>query len=222
MFGLNDEDKNQPAGQDNSTAVPAVAGSLDPSQTVAPGASNGPILPVAPVVAPTEPPSSTNPLFEPSAPDPAMEAVPAPVMPQVSSDPPLADAVMPEDPFVSGDPPAPPDIKKKKKKTDDDFDPLASGAVQPPLADDGAKESLVKLKQQALQSLAPLVDKLDQTPEEKFKTTMMLIQASDNADLVPEAYEAANQITDEKARAQALLDVVNEINYFTQSDKSED
>ena len=51
---------------------------------------------------------------------------------------------------------------------------------------------------------------------------MMLIQASDNADLVPEAYEAANQITDEKARAQALLDVVNEINYFTQSEKTEE
>jgi hypothetical protein len=45
---------------------------------------------------------------------------------------------------------------------------------------------------------------------------MMLIQATDNASLVKEAYAAANQITDEKARAQALLDVVNEINYFTQ------
>jgi hypothetical protein len=44
----------------------------------------------------------------------------------------------------------------------------------------------------------------------------MMIQASDNADLIPEAYEAANKITDEKIRAQALLDVVNEINYFTQ------
>jgi hypothetical protein len=75
---------------------------------------------------------------------------------------------------------------------------------------------LIKIKQQALTNLAPLVDHLDQTPEEKFKTTMMLIQASDNADLVPEAYDAANKITDEKVRAQALLDVVNEINYFTQ------
>jgi hypothetical protein len=45
---------------------------------------------------------------------------------------------------------------------------------------------------------------------------MMLIQATDNPALVKEAYEAANQITDEKTRAQALLDVVNEINYFTQ------
>jgi hypothetical protein len=77
-------------------------------------------------------------------------------------------------------------------------------------------DDLVKMKQQALQHLEPLVDKLDQTPEEKFKTTMMLIQASDNSDLLKEAYEAANAIKDEKARAHALLDVVNEINYFTQ------
>jgi hypothetical protein len=84
------------------------------------------------------------------------------------------------------------------------------------LMNGGYSDDLIKIKQQALTSLAPLVDHLDQTPEEKFKTTMMLIQASDNPDLVPEAYDAANKISDEKARAQALLDVVNEINYFTQ------
>jgi hypothetical protein len=47
----------------------------------------------------------------------------------------------------------------------------------------------------------------------------MLIQASDNPALVKDAYEAAQKITDEKARAQALIDVVNEINYFTQHKK---
>lgn len=79
-------------------------------------------------------------------------------------------------------------------------------------------DALVILKEQALNNLAPLVNHLEQTPEEKFKTTMMLIQASDNSGLVKEAYEAANQITDEKIRAQALLDVINEINYFTQKE----
>jgi hypothetical protein len=81
-------------------------------------------------------------------------------------------------------------------------------------------DALVSIKEQALNNLAPLINHLDQTPEEKFKTTMMLIQASDNSDLVKEAYQAAQQIQDEKARAQALLDVVNEINYFTQKDKA--
>lgn len=78
-----------------------------------------------------------------------------------------------------------------------------------------AEDELLDIKHQALESLAPLVSHLDQTPEERFKTTMMLIQASDNPQLLHEAYEAAHQIEDEKIKAQALLDVVNEINYFT-------
>lgn len=77
-------------------------------------------------------------------------------------------------------------------------------------------DDLVGIKQQALQHLSPLVNHLDQTPEEKFRTTMMMIQASDNQDLIKDAFEAAQKITDDKARAQALLDVINEINYFTQ------
>lgn len=93
----------------------------------------------------------------------------------------------------------------------------ATDASQPPASTPDPKpDDLLDLKEQALTSLQPLVGHLDQTPEEKFKTTMMLIQATDNSALVKEAYQAANQITDEKARAQALLDVVNEINYFTQ------
>jgi len=85
---------------------------------------------------------------------------------------------------------------------------------------DNSADELLQIKQQALHSLAPLVGHLDQTPEEKFKTTMMMLQASDNPQLVKEAYAAANEITDEKAHAQALLDVVNEINYFTHHDAS--
>lgn len=88
----------------------------------------------------------------------------------------------------------------------------------PPTALDSAgdNEELLDLKQQALQQLSPLVGHLEQSPEEKFRTTMMLIQASDNQALLKEAYTAAQTIPDDKARAQALLDVINEINYFTQ------
>lgn len=75
---------------------------------------------------------------------------------------------------------------------------------------------LLNIKQQALTQLSPLVGQLDQTPEEKFRTTMMMIQASDDQKMIPDAFEAAKQIKDDKARAQALLDVINEINYFTQ------
>jgi hypothetical protein len=79
-------------------------------------------------------------------------------------------------------------------------------------------DDLLNIKQQALQQLSPLLGHLDQPPEERFRTTMMMIQASDNSTLLKSAYEVAQQIVDEKTRAQALLDVVNEINYFTQHD----
>lgn len=77
-------------------------------------------------------------------------------------------------------------------------------------------DDLATIKQAALQELSPLVGHLEQSPEEKFRTTMMMIQAADDQSLIKVAYEAAQQIGDEKAKAQALLDVVNEINYFTQ------
>lgn len=82
--------------------------------------------------------------------------------------------------------------------------------------------NLIGIKQQALQQLTPLLGHLNQSPEERFRTTMMMIQASDNSSLLSTAYEAAQQISDEKMRAQALLDVVNEINYFTQYDGGSD
>lgn len=76
--------------------------------------------------------------------------------------------------------------------------------------------NLQAIKAEAIEELAPLVSYLDQTAEEKFHTTMMLLQATDDQSLIKVAYEAAHAIEDEKAKAQALLDVVNEINYFTQ------
>ncbi len=105
--------------------------------------------------------------------------------------------------------------------------PTVSTAEPTQPADDFVKPSrhetssdLLAIKQQALQQLDPLMDHLDQTPEEKFRTTMMMIQAADNKSLIPSAFQAAQQITDDKSRAQALLDVVNEINYFSQQEKS--
>lgn len=96
----------------------------------------------------------------------------------------------------------------------------AAAASHAQAAGSPVHDDLLSIKQQALQQLSPLVGHLDQTPEEKFRTLMMMIQASDDQSKLQEAYDIAKQITDEKVRAQALLDVVNEINYFTQQHKS--
>lgn len=98
--------------------------------------------------------------------------------------------------------------------------PTANPTAAPEPAAAPVSEDLVNLKQQALQSLSPLLSHLDQSPEEKFKTTMMMIQASDDQSLVKTAYDAAQAIVDPKEKAQALLDIVNEINYFTQLAKN--
>ena len=84
----------------------------------------------------------------------------------------------------------------------------------------GVSSDLEDIKRSALAQLSPLVNKLEQTPEEKYKTIMMMIQASDNQDLISEAYENAQKISDEKAKAEALLNIVNEINYFAQKSQS--
>jgi hypothetical protein len=91
--------------------------------------------------------------------------------------------------------------------------PAPSLSPTTPVAVDSNLDSI---KSQALSQLSPLVSKLDQTPEERYKTLMMMIQASDNHELISEAFTAAQSISDEKAKAEALLNIVNEINYFTQ------
>lgn len=79
---------------------------------------------------------------------------------------------------------------------------------------DSASDDLEQIKQDALEQLSPIVSELDQSPEEKYRTLMMLIQASDDQTLIKSAYEAANKIDDKKVRAEALLNIINEINYF--------
>lgn len=105
----------------------------------------------------------------------------------------------------------------------DDDTPLAASATDTPVVSASPvteDNELMGIKKQALEELSPLIDHLDQDSEEKFKTTMMMIQASDNQALIPQAFTAAKEISDDKKRAQALLDIVNEINYFTHKEES--
>lgn len=78
--------------------------------------------------------------------------------------------------------------------------------------DDG---ELDEVKKEALEALRPLIDKLDLSSADKFDKYLMMLRASDDPTLIKPAYEAAAQIEGEKEKAQALLDVINEINYIT-------
>lgn len=74
---------------------------------------------------------------------------------------------------------------------------------------------LESIKNDALNELRPLVDKLNVSPEEKFDTYLLLIRSTDDVTLIAPAHEAAQGITDEARRAQALLDVIKEIDYLS-------
>lgn len=75
--------------------------------------------------------------------------------------------------------------------------------------------SLEAIKKDALVALRPLVDKLELGPEEKFDTYLLLIRSTDDKDLIAPAEAAAKNIADDARRAQALLDVIKEIDYLS-------
>jgi hypothetical protein len=81
--------------------------------------------------------------------------------------------------------------------------------TMPPVSGD-----LESIKQNALTELRPLVDKLNVAPEEKFDTYLLLLRSTDDQALIAPAFEAARAITDEARRAQALLDIIKEIDYL--------
>jgi hypothetical protein len=103
-----------------------------------------------------------------------------------------------------------------------ELDDSVSDILKPKdLATGDTNRELMDIRQKALTELAPIIDKLDLPPLEKFRTIMMIIQISDDEAMVKAAYDAAHSITDEKDKAQALLDIVNEVNYFTHQPEPE-
>jgi hypothetical protein len=87
--------------------------------------------------------------------------------------------------------------------------PMAAMPAISPAASD-----LESIKKDALSELRPLVDKLNVAPEEKFDTYLLLLRSTDDQALIAPAHEAARNIADEARRAQALLDVIKEIDYL--------
>jgi hypothetical protein len=85
-------------------------------------------------------------------------------------------------------------------------------AVKPAAAPSSDLESI---KNEALSALRPLVDKLDLAADEKFDTYLLLLRSTDDKALIAPAYAAAQAITDETRKAQALLDIIKEIDFLS-------
>jgi len=97
---------------------------------------------------------------------------------------------------------------------------LPQPSVAPVAADEpiaAANSDLEGIKKDALEQLRPLIGKVDLPAEEKFDTYLMLIRSTDDSSLVAPAHIAAQAITDEKRRAEALLDIIKEIDYLSRN-----
>ncbi len=97
-------------------------------------------------------------------------------------------------------------------------EPVATPAMPDPIAPivptPAVSGDLESIKKDALSELRPLVDKLNVAPEEKFDTYLLLLRSTDDQALIAPAYQAAKEIADEARRAQALLDIIKEIDYL--------
>lgn len=187
--------------------------------------------PAAPTVLPPKPQdNNTQPEHTMTTDNPF---APSPVSPSPTTSVPMPEPVVGTTPAVM--PVADDSEHTADEETPNTIGIQPSGPVIPPAttatnadsSEDGDKEEkgmplidtdkLADMKKQALDHLEPLVKHLDGTPEDTFKTAMMMIQANDNHTLLNKAFEAAKNISDDRERAQALLDIVNEINYFSQN-----
>ena len=111
--------------------------------------------------------------------------------------------------------------QNEESTIDDIAKPAAPEPVTPtpvvstPTPTAAADPALDTIKQTALNELRPLVDKLDVSPEEKFDTYLLLLRSTDDKTLIAPAHDAAVAIVDEARRAQALLDIIKEIDYLS-------
>lgn len=87
-------------------------------------------------------------------------------------------------------------------------------APSPEPTESSDPNGLEDIKKKALDELQPLIEHVEQSPEERFETVMMMIRSKDDPSLVSQAYEAAQGIENEKVRANALLNIVSEIEYL--------
>ena len=95
--------------------------------------------------------------------------------------------------------------------------PAPAAGVSAPVAPPTIPGELDGVKQEAISELRPLVDKLNLPAEEKFDTYLLLLRSTDDTSLIAPAHEAAIAIPDETRKAQALLDIIKEIDFLSQS-----
>jgi hypothetical protein len=204
---MNNDQQQQPPMNGNDDLAKTLNEGLQFEETPMPGAAPGlpptppaPVSPLAP--APPQPYDDEDdmkmPSLDPNAGDPDNEPF---VPPTMGITPPADDEPKP-DTGKSAPKVEHPHAKNHDKK----------GGNTPPST---GNSDLDGLKASALEELRPLVGKLNLPAEEHFDTLLLIIRSTDDQSLLSQAHDAAKEITDDTRRAQALLDVIKEIDYFS-------
>ena len=108
-----------------------------------------------------------------------------------------------------------PDLPPEASPAEPSPAPAAAAVSTPTPSGSSDEDTLDGVKQAAISELRPLVDKLNISPEEKFDTYLLLIRSTDDKTLIAPAHQAARDISDEGRRAQALLDIIKEIDFLS-------
>lgn len=146
------------------------------------------------------------------------------ITPQATTQQPISDdqelakalaGVMPDAPEVPASSPAPVSSVPPLQFEETPATPAAEPAPAAPIVTSSASTDLDSIKKDALGELRPLIDKVELPAEEKFDTYLMLIRSTDDSSLIGPAHAAAQGIADEKRRAEALLDIIKEIDYLS-------
>ncbi len=134
-----------------------------------------------------------------------------PMMPPMPPAKPAPAPMSPPEPDKSAAPQMPP--VEPVFNYDESMAPKAPQIQQPPQLP--VASNLEGIRKDALTELRPLVDKLDLAPDEKFDIYLLLLRSTDDTALIAPAHEAAKNIADESKRAQALLDIIKEIDFLS-------
>ena len=71
------------------------------------------------------------------------------------------------------------------------------------------------VRKAALQALAPILGEVkNMNPERKFELSMSAMRFTDNKAIAPHVLNAALEITDPESKAEALIELITELNYL--------
>ena len=182
-----------------------------PVTSAAPASAAMPAQPVTPVVGPKPPVPPMPPMggtkpVDPVKPEakvgdslPPVKPVSAPVPPSVSSI--VAGAQPAKKPAES--------VKPQNERRGDRRDQDNRPEMKRPLGQNNA--DMQSIKEAALKELLPIMNRVELKPEKQFELYRDMLEVMKDKEILKPAHEAAKEIKDEKARADALIYLIETI-----------